>query len=169
MNESERLADQLTKALNGDAWHGPSWSEALEGITREGALHRPITEAHSIAEIVLHATTWNDLVRRRLLGELPEVTETELVLAAMRLEDWPPATLTDESAWETARTRFFETGNALVQSSSEAAIRSAARRGGELPPLTVMHGGQMGWTGARVGELLDDMDLAAVASVVETG
>jgi len=87
MNESERLADQLTKALNGDAWHGPSWSEALEGITREGALHRPITEAHSIAEIVLHATTWNDLVRRRLLGELPEVTETELVLAAMRITD----------------------------------------------------------------------------------
>ena len=25
MNESERLAEQLTRALNGEAWHGPSW------------------------------------------------------------------------------------------------------------------------------------------------
>ena len=115
MNESERLADQLTKALNGDAWHGPSWREVLEGITREAALHHPISEAHSIAEIVLHATTWHDVVRRRLVGESPEISETELVLAAMRLEDWPPATLTDESAWETAHTHFFETGNALAQ------------------------------------------------------
>ena len=105
MNECERLADQLTRALNGDAWHGPSWREALEGITREAALHRPIPEAHTIAEIVLHATTWHDVVRRRLEGESPEVSDAQ---------DWPAASFSDEASWSAAVARLFETGNTLA-------------------------------------------------------
>jgi DinB family protein len=105
MNESQRLADQLTRALNGNAWHGPSWKETLEGVMREGALHRPIPVGHSIAEIVLHATTWNDVVRRRLEGETPEVSNAQ---------DWPKATFADERAWSAAVTRLFEGGNALA-------------------------------------------------------
>src|SRR6266496_1112352 len=93
MNESERLADQLTRALNGGAWYGPSWREALEGITREAALYRPIPEAHTIAEILLHATTWHDVVRRRLEGESPEVSDTQ---------DWPTAARHAASSENTA-------------------------------------------------------------------
>jgi hypothetical protein len=109
MNDCERLADQLKRALTGGAWHGPSWGETLEGIARETALHRPIPEAHTIAEIVLHATTWHDVVRRRLQGESPEVTEAE---------DWPAAAFVDEAAWSDAVERLFETGNALVATVS---------------------------------------------------
>ena len=106
MNESKRLAEQLTKALNGGAWHGPSWREALEGIGLEEAGHRPIPEAHSIAEVLLHATTWNDVVRRRLEGESPKVSDAE---------DWPAAAFRDEDAWSAAVARFFETGKALAE------------------------------------------------------
>ena len=67
MNESERLAGELDKALNGEAWHGPSWREALEGVTPEQALAHPVPGAHSIAEVVRHAATWHDVVRRRLV------------------------------------------------------------------------------------------------------
>ncbi len=105
MNESERLADQLTRALNGNAWYGPSWREALEGMTREAALYRPIPEAHTIAEILLHAATWHDVVRRRLEGESPEVSDAQ---------DWPPAVFADEAAWRAAVARLFDTGSALV-------------------------------------------------------
>lgn len=105
MNDSERLADQLKRALNGDAWHGPSWRESLEGIAREAALQRPIPGAHTIAEIVLHATTWHDVVRRRLHGESPQVSDAE---------DWPTAAFADEAAWSAAVARLFETGSALV-------------------------------------------------------
>ena len=105
MNESQRLADQLTRALNGNAWHGPSWKEALEGITREAALNRPIPEGHSIAEVVLHATAWNDVVRRRLEGETPEVSDAQ---------DWPPPSFADEAAWSATVARLFEGGNALA-------------------------------------------------------
>jgi hypothetical protein len=106
MNESERLANQLERALNGGAWHGPSWREALEGVTRWSAMHRPIPEAHSIAEIVLHATTWHDVVRRRLEGESPQVSGAE---------DWPAAVFPDEAAWSAAVARLFETGRSLCE------------------------------------------------------
>lgn len=110
MNESLRLADQLTKALNGEAWHGPSWKETLAGVTREAALHRPIPEAHTIAEIVLHAAVWHDVVRRRLEGETPDISDAQ---------DWPSTTFTDEPAWTAAVARLFETGSALVATVSK--------------------------------------------------
>lgn len=106
MNESERLAAELETALNGGAWHGPSWRELVDGVTRERALHRPIHDAHTIAEIVLHATTWHDVVRRRLDGETPEVSDNE---------DWLSANLPGDEAWSTAVDRFFETGRALCE------------------------------------------------------
>lgn len=106
MNESKRLAEQLTRALNGEAWHGPSWREVLDGLGHRAAAHRPIAEGHTIAEVLLHATTWNDVVRRRLEGESPEVTESE---------DWPPAaSLDNDAAWSAAQTRFFESGRSLA-------------------------------------------------------
>jgi hypothetical protein len=105
VNESERLAQQLELALNGGAWHGPSWKELLEGVTVEEALGRPIPDAHSIAEIVLHETTWHDVVRRRLEGESPQVSD---------LEDWPAAE-TSEAWWAGTADRLFATGKALCE------------------------------------------------------
>lgn len=105
MNDSERLADQLKRALYGDAWHGPSWREVLEGVTREAAIHRPIPEAHTIAEVLLHATTWHEVVRRRLQGESPAISDAE---------NWPVSTFADEAAWSKAVAQLFETGDALV-------------------------------------------------------
>jgi hypothetical protein len=105
MNESKRLANEVRKALNGEAWHGPSWKEILDGVGREAATIRPIPEAHTLAEVVLHATTWHDVVRRRLEREIPEVTDTE---------NWPVAAFPDEAAWSLAVTRLFETGEALA-------------------------------------------------------
>lgn len=105
MNECQRLAAQYERALEGGAWYGPPWKEALAGVTRTQALHRPIPEAHTIAEVVLHATTWHDVVRRRLAGgEVPEVSDEQ---------DWPRAALPDEAAWTNAVARLFETGRAL--------------------------------------------------------
>ena len=106
MNESKRLANQLKKALEGGAWHGPSWRDALEDVSCEQALEQPVGNAHSIAEIVLHASTWHEGVRQRLQGETPEVPDSQ---------DWPVVTLTDESTWEAAKERLFTSGRALYE------------------------------------------------------
>jgi uncharacterized damage-inducible protein DinB len=93
MTELERIHDQLKRAFEGDAWHGPSVREILAGITATQAAKRPIAGAHTIWEIVLHMTTWEDAVRRRALGEKVNVTPEQ---------DWPGVTDSSESAWKAA-------------------------------------------------------------------
>ncbi|MBK6315515.1 MAG: DinB family protein [Blastocatellia bacterium] len=60
------IANQVRRVYGGDAWHGPSLREALDGVTAEQAAARPIGETHSIAELVAHIGGWSDLVRRRI-------------------------------------------------------------------------------------------------------
>lgn len=105
MSEIKRIADQLKRAYEGPAWHGPSVLEALAGITAAQAARRPIPDAHSIWEIVLHVATWNDTVRRRALGEKVDVSDAE---------DWPAVTATDEESWARAKTRLDAAHGALL-------------------------------------------------------
>jgi hypothetical protein len=135
MNETKRLAGQLERALNGEAWHGPSWREVLEGVTREDALYRPIPEAHTIAEIVLHQTAWLDVIRRRLKGESPQVSDAE---------DWPAAEFAHARAWSAAVERLFENGRSLC----EAIDRFPVERLEELRP-----GVDDTWFGLIIGML----------------
>ena len=56
MKESERIAEQLRRAWEGEAWHGPPLKEILAGVTAQQAAARPVGGAHAIWEIVLHIT-----------------------------------------------------------------------------------------------------------------
>ncbi|MBI3696187.1 MAG: DinB family protein, partial [Acidobacteria bacterium] len=93
MSEIQRIEDQLKRALQGEAWHGPSILELLAGVTATQAGAKPLPGAHSIWEIVLHITAWVDAARRRVEGE-------EAKLSAE--QDWPPVRETTERAWEAA-------------------------------------------------------------------
>ena len=106
MNETERLALELEKACFGNAWHGPSWKELIGGVSGKDALHRPIAGAHTIAEIVAHATTWFGVVERRMNGESPQVSDAE---------DWPNVTGLAEGDWSTLRNRSLEQARVLVE------------------------------------------------------
>ena len=66
--EAERLIDQFKRAHDGDAWHGSPIKEILKGVTAEQAAKRPPNGAHSIWELVLHATGWRNEVARRATG-----------------------------------------------------------------------------------------------------
>lgn len=54
MREMQRIADQLRRAIDGGAWHGPSLSEALDGVKATQAAVRQIPSADSIWELTLH-------------------------------------------------------------------------------------------------------------------
>src|SRR4051812_32300739 len=90
-SELARIAAELQRAYNGDAWHGPPMTQALKDLCALSAPVRPIPEAHSIWELVHHLTAWNDICRRRFLGELVKVTPEQ---------DWPPVEDTSSEAWE---------------------------------------------------------------------
>lgn len=101
MQEIKRIADQLKRAYESEAWHGPSLRELLAGVTAEMAASKTLARAHNIWEIVLHVAAWENAVRRRLEGE---------VVVLSNEEDWPPINDTSKTAWKNALAAL-ENGN----------------------------------------------------------
>jgi uncharacterized damage-inducible protein DinB len=104
MTELQHLTDTIRRAYEGDAWHGPSLSEVLEGIDAVRASEK-IGDAHTIWELTLHITAWLDIVRRRLEGE--KLDDSNLTMR----DDWPPAPK------EVTEAKWAETKDALEQAS----------------------------------------------------
>jgi uncharacterized damage-inducible protein DinB len=105
MREVERIADQFKRAHEGDAWHGPSLKELLEGVTAVSAAAKPIAGAHSIWELVLHIEAWERVAIRRLAGDPARIYNTE--------EDWSQTGEALEDAWRSARALLAETNVTL--------------------------------------------------------
>lgn len=93
----DRILDQMERAFDGDAWHGPSVRESLRGVRAHYAAERLIPGAHSIWEIALHMEGWKKEVIRRLEGHVAGMPEKG---------DWPEVTDQSDSAWQLARQRL---------------------------------------------------------------
>ncbi len=92
--ESALLADQLRRAFEGDAWHGPALLELLVDIRPSTAAAHPIKDVHSIWELVLHIAAWDDAVNRRIvLGKALQLTDEE---------NFPTVTDNSAAAWKKA-------------------------------------------------------------------
>jgi uncharacterized damage-inducible protein DinB len=105
MREVERIAEQLKRAHEGGAWHGPAIDELLKGVTAEQAAARPFEGAHGIWELVAHVEAWERAILRRLGGDPAQIYNTE--------EDWPPVGGATGEAWAAARGKLAETYAAL--------------------------------------------------------
>jgi len=87
MTEVERIIDQSQRGFAGDAWHGPSLTKILEGVTAS----RPFSDAHRIWELVAHIAAWERAGVRRLGGDRADLSDEE---------DWPSIPDTSETAWD---------------------------------------------------------------------
>jgi uncharacterized damage-inducible protein DinB len=114
MTEIDRILDQLKRAYEGNAWHGPSVREVLEGVTAAQAHSRPLTNGHTICELVRHIAVWEDVGRRRVQGDPADVKISSP-------EDWPPPNDTSEEAWEQAKAALDRGHQALVEAVSRVA------------------------------------------------
>lgn len=92
--ETARIADQLDRVVNGPAWLGPSLLDTLRGVDATDAAAHPQRGAHSIWEIVLHTTTWFEVVRQRLHDAAPARIEDD--------RDWPRVTDPGPERWQEA-------------------------------------------------------------------
>jgi uncharacterized damage-inducible protein DinB len=106
MSETTRLADQIRRAFEGDAWHGDSIKELLAGVTADIAAARPIKNAHSIWELVLHIAAWDDAVLQRVGGTAVELTKQQ---------DFPPVTDPSPATWRRTVSHLEKTHNQLIK------------------------------------------------------
>src|SRR5258706_13109091 len=96
MTEIERILDQLKRAFEGNAWHGPSVCEALKDVTPIQAHARPLANAHSIWELVQHIADWEDVGRCRLEGDRGQIEISSPT-------DWPPPADARETTWQKSK------------------------------------------------------------------
>jgi uncharacterized damage-inducible protein DinB len=90
MTECARLADQARRAFDGEAWHGDPLMTILADVDAKTAAARPIKDAHSIWELMLHIAFWDSAVTRRINGTAVNPTDEE---------NFPSITEPSEAAW----------------------------------------------------------------------
>ena len=110
MQETNRIAGELEKAVEGNAWHGPALNELLKGVSAPQAAARPIGNAHTIREIVLHIAAWENVVRGRIEGRVVDEPDEG---------DWPDVNGTDETAWARAREQLKSAQEKLLAAISK--------------------------------------------------
>ena len=93
MTRTDRIIDELTRALDNDPWHGPSIDDVVGGLSAADASAHPVTGAHSVWEILHHVTAWVRAVHTRVRGDICEL-EGEA--------DWPPVRDASQQAWAAA-------------------------------------------------------------------
>jgi uncharacterized damage-inducible protein DinB len=106
MSETARLADQIRRAFDGDAWHGDSVLELLNGVNAKVAAARPIKNAHTIWELVLHIAAWDGAALKRTAGKAIELSDEQ---------NFPPVKDTSDAAWGKAIKDATHTHNELVK------------------------------------------------------
>jgi len=106
MTQSVALADQIRRAFAGDAWHGDSVLELLANVDAAQAAMRPVKNAHTIWELVLHIAAWDDAVLRRTSGKPVTLTDEE---------NFPPVKDTSEGAWRKAIEHMKSKHDALIK------------------------------------------------------
>ena len=104
--EATRIADQLRRAFDGSAWHGPALLELLEEVDAAAAAAKPLRNVHSIWELVLHVAAWDGAVLRRIGGAKAQLKAAQ---------NFPRAPKPTEAAWREAVTNTKRTLDALVK------------------------------------------------------
>lgn len=104
--ECPRIADQLRRAFDGEAWHGPALRELLSELNAAKASAHPVAGVHSVWELVLHITVWTRAAEAATGGQpMPKIVGTP--------EDWPSMTNPSQEAWNAAVKQLFEAKNQL--------------------------------------------------------
>jgi uncharacterized damage-inducible protein DinB len=106
MSEAALIADQLRRAFDGGAWHGPALLELLEDVDASSAAARSIPTVHSIWELVLHIAAWDGAASRRLRGEKCQPAG---------IHNFPPVPKATEVAWQRAVAQTKRTHDHLVK------------------------------------------------------
>ena len=107
LSEPPRIADQLRRAFNGDAWHGPALRELLEEVTAEQAAMRPLPSAHTIRELAAHI----DIYVRLAIDATNGIPMPKLFITG---DDWLDVSSRDPGEWRDELNQLFGNSERLA-------------------------------------------------------
>jgi DinB superfamily len=108
--ECNRIADQLTSTISGEAWYGDSLRQILKGVNAKQAQAHPIPNAHSIWELLCHVEAWVEFA----IGAVKGVPIPPWPAMPVEL-DWPAVADTSDDSWKQAVDSFFSHHLKLVE------------------------------------------------------
>ena len=111
LSEGALIADQLRRAFDGHAWHGPALLELLKDVDAATAAAKPLPDVHSIWELILHIRAWDNAGLRRLAGETAKLKGNANFPVVPT-----PAT---EAAWQAAVAATTHTHETLVETIAD--------------------------------------------------
>jgi uncharacterized damage-inducible protein DinB len=116
MNEAKRMA-QLYQSVyvgdeQGEAWHGPALKPLLKDVTAEQASQDPKMGQHSILQLVLHIAYWEEVVLRRLHGEIVDAPLNSP-------DDWPSNRKASAADWQAVLARLEKSHNDMLKAIEE--------------------------------------------------
>lgn len=106
-SETGRIANELRLLNDGTSWLGPSLKDLLSDVDEARARLRPLPDAHTIWELVLHMAAWLRIARERL-------TATS-IRDPSEAENWPSM----DCSWEGAKAALAVETTALEQAIRE--------------------------------------------------
>src|SRR5215472_11111710 len=106
MSQIQIIVDELKRAFDGEAWHGPALMEILDGIDAKTAAERPLPAAHNAWELVLHLTAWEGVIIERLHGQNTTVSDRD---------NFPHISDHSEHAWQEAVGNVRRTHDKLIK------------------------------------------------------
>lgn len=105
-SEAALIANQLRRAFDGDAWHGPAVMELLQDVDAATAAAKPLANVHSIWELALHIAAWDGAGLKRLAGKKAQLKA---------YQNFPVVPRATEAAWREAVAAVKRTHDTLVQ------------------------------------------------------
>jgi uncharacterized damage-inducible protein DinB len=139
MNEAKRMAELYRSIYEGDAkgeaWHGRALKPLLKDVTAEQASLVPKSGDHSILQLVLHIAYWEEIVLRRLNGEVVDA-------ALNTQDDWPHNRKLNDSDWQGALARLDRAHVSLrraMQACSDEKLRQLVPKR-DHDNYTLLHG-----------------------------
>lgn len=105
MQTSKKLAVELFRSVFQDPWHGASLKEVIESCSVKKVFQKPITNAHSIIELVLHLNSWTEEILSRMEDNLP----SEPING-----DWPISKDETEEYWDEVKLNLYANTKKLI-------------------------------------------------------
>ena len=106
---------------HGEAWHGPALKPLLKGVTADQASRAPKVGAHSILQLVLHIAYWEEVVLRRLHGEIVDAPLNSP-------DDWPTNRKITDAEWKAALTRLEKSHATLHKAIASCSEETLAKK-----------------------------------------